>query len=88
MNKITAGHADSQSLDVVTENIEKLKALFPTIVKEGKLDVDELKALLGDYVETGDEFYRFTWAGKAMARQEANKPSTATLRPNKEESKD
>lgn len=88
MNKITAGHADSQSLDVVTENIEKLKALFPTIVKEGKLDVEELKALLGDYVETSDEFYRFTWAGKAMARQEANKPSTATLRPNKEESKD
>ncbi len=88
MNKITAGHADSQSLDVVTENIEKLKALFPTVVKEGKLDVEELKALMGDHLEAGDEFYRFTWAGKAMARQEANKPSTGTLRPNKEESKD
>lgn len=88
MDKITAGHADSQSLDVVTENIEKLKALFPTIMKEGKLDVEELKALLGDYVENEDEFYRFTWAGKAIARQEANKPSTATLRPNKAESKD
>lgn len=88
MEKITAQHPDSQSLNVVNENIEKLKALFPTILKEGKLDVDELKALLGDYVETNDEYYRFTWAGKAMARQEANKPSTATLRPNKAESKD
>lgn len=88
MEKITAQHPDSQSLNVVNENIEKLKALFPTIVKEGKLDVEELKALLGDYVETNEEYYRFTWAGKAMARQEANKPSTATLRPNKAESKD
>lgn len=88
MDKIIAGHPDSQSLNVVNENIEKLKALFPTIIKEGKLDVDELKAILGDYVETNDEFYRFTWAGKGMARQEANKPSTATLRPNKVESKD
>jgi adenine-specific DNA-methyltransferase len=88
MEKITSQHPDSQSLNVVNENVEKLKALFPTIVKEGKLDLEELKALLGDYVETNDEYYRFTWAGKAMARQEANKPSTATLRPNKAESKD
>lgn len=88
MEKITAQHPDSQSLNVINENIDKLKALFPTIVKEGKLDLEELKALLGDYVETNDEYYRFTWAGKTMARQEANKPSTATLRPNKAESKD
>jgi adenine-specific DNA-methyltransferase len=88
MENITKGHTLSQSPDMVKENIETLKALFPTIVKEGKIDIEELKALLSDEQETGDEYYRFTWAGKSMARREANKPSTATLRPNKKDSKD
>lgn len=76
------------SQDIVQQNLETLKQLFPTIVKEGKLNVVELQALLGEYIEEEDEFYRFTWAGKNLARQEANKPSTATLRPNKVDSKD
>ena len=88
MNKIKAGDPITQSEDILRENIETLKSLFPTIVKEGKIDIEELKALLGEDVETGDEYYRFTWAGKAMARREANKPTTATLRPNKADSKD
>lgn len=76
------------SQDIVQQNLETLKQLFPTIVKEGKLNVEELQALLGEYIDDEDEFYRFTWAGKNLARQEANKPSTATLRPNKVDSKD
>src|SRR5690606_14103454 len=54
---------------------------------EGKVVMEELQAILGDYVEKEQEFYEFNWAGKTMARQEANKPSTGTLRPCKEESK-
>lgn len=88
MEKIEAGHPLSQSPDFVAQNIETLKTLFPTIVKEGKIDIKELQALLGIEVETEDEYYRFTWAGKSMARREANKPTTATLRPDKESSKD
>ena len=88
MEKLTAEHPLSKSADLVKENIETLKTLFPTILKEGKIDFEELKALLGEEVESGEEYYRFTWAGKSMARQEANKPSTGTLRPNKAESKD
>ena len=88
MEKITANHPLSHSADIVQQNIDTLKALFPTIVKEGKIDMEELKALLGEDVETGEEYYRFTWAGKSEARREANKPSTGTLRPNKAESKD
>jgi len=87
MEKITGSHSLSKSTDIVKQNIEALKELFPTIVKEGKVDIDELKALLGEELETGEEYYRFTWAGKNQARQEANKPSTGTLRPVKEESK-
>lgn len=88
MEKIDKGHPLSQSTDFVAQNIETLKTLFPTIVKEGKIDIKELQALLGDEVETEEEYYRFTWAGKSMARHEANKPSTATLRPDKASSKD
>ncbi|WP_234977716.1 site-specific DNA-methyltransferase [Flavobacterium fontis] len=44
--------------------------------------------MLGENVEEKDEYYRFTWAGKNQARLEANKPTTATLRPNKADSKD
>ena len=87
MEKITKGHPLSQSADIVQENLQILKTLFPTIVKEGKIDVEELKALLDEDIESNEEYYRFTWAGKNEARREANKPSTATLRPCKEESK-
>lgn len=88
MNKIKAGDPITQSEDIVKQNLETIKALFPTIVKEGKIDVEEFKALIGDEVEQSDEYYRFTWAGKSMARREANKPTTATLRPNKADSQD
>lgn len=76
------------SADIVADNIQLLKQLFPTIVKEDKIDLNELKSLLGENVEDKDEYYRFTWAGKNQARLEANKPTTATLRPNKKDSKD
>lgn len=88
MEKITADNPLSKSADLISQNLETLKSLFPTIVKEGKIDVTELQSLLGEEVENNEEYYRFTWAGKSLARQEANKPSTGTLRPVKEESKD
>ncbi len=88
MEKITANHPLSQSTDIIKQNVETLKKLFPTIVKEGRIDMEELKALLGEELENSEEYYRFTWAGKSHARQEANKPSTGTLRPAREESKD
>jgi len=84
MEKITS----LTSADIVADNIQLLKQLFPTIVKEDKIDLNELKSLLGESVEEKDEYYRFTWAGKNQARLEANKPTTATLRPNKKDSKD
>ena len=84
MNKINS----LTSANIVADNIELLKQLFPTIVKEGNIDLNELKALLGENVEEKEEYYRFTWAGKNQARLEANKPTTATLRPNKKDSKD
>jgi len=79
---------DSKSLDIVSDNISKLKELFPEAFTEGKVDFDELREVLGDYIDARDERYSFTWNGKSKARRIAQTPSTATLRPCKEESVD
>ncbi|AZI69442.1 site-specific DNA-methyltransferase [Cloacibacterium normanense] len=88
LEKITQGAEQTKSLDLVNENIQKLKELFPEVLAEGKIDFKVLQEILGEEIEEGEEYYRFTWAGKAQARREAHKPSTGTLRPCKEESVD
>ena len=65
MEKITADNPLSKSADLIKQNLETLKFLFPTIVKEGKIDLTELQALLGEEVENNEEYYRFTWEEKA-----------------------
>ncbi|AZJ36391.1 site-specific DNA-methyltransferase [Tenacibaculum singaporense] len=86
IDKIQQGDSLTQSKDLVADNIEKLKQLFPEIVTEGKIDFKVLQDVLGEDIEEEDEYYRLTWAGKAKARREAHKPSTGTLRPVKEDS--
>ena len=86
VEQIKKGDKLTQSLDIVNENILRLKELFPEVVTEGKIDFKVLQDILGNEIEEGEEYYRFTWAGKAQARREAHKPSTGTLRPAKEES--
>jgi len=88
IEKINSGHAISMSEDILQKNIIKLKELFPELVTENKIDFNAFKTVFGDEVEEEEEYYRFTWAGKSQARREANKPSTGTLRPAKEESLD
>jgi len=77
---------DGQSKDLVKENVEKLKQLFPEIVTDGKVDFETLKEELGEFRETSDERYSFTWNGKGKARKLAMEPSRGTLRPAPEES--
>ena len=88
IEKINQGDQLSQSADLVNDNIDKLKMLFPEIVTEGRIDFKVLQQVLGEELEEEEEYYRFTWAGKSQARREAHKPSTGTLRPAKEESLD
>ena len=78
---------DGSSLNIVESNIEQLKALFPDIVSEGKIDFEKLREILGDSVETQEERYNFSWNGKALAKRIAQTKSTGTLRPDKDESK-
>ena len=88
IDKITSDDQLSHSKDLIQENLDQLKKLFPEIVSEGKIDFKSLQQVLGEELEEGEEYYRFTWAGKSQARREAHKPSTGTLRPIKEESLD
>jgi len=79
---------DSKSMDIVADNVSKLKELFPEVFTEGKVDFDSLKEVLGGYIDGREERYSFTWNGKSKARMLAQTPSTGTLRPCKEESVD
>ncbi len=79
---------EAGSGDLARENIERLKALFPQIVTDGKVDFDVLRQLLGDEVEEGEERYGLNWKGKRRARAFAMTPSLGTLRPAPEDSVD
>ena len=82
MNKI-----ESTSLDLEKLNVEKIKELFPNVVTEGKIDFDKLKIILGDQVDDRVEKYQFTWNGKSNTIKLAQSPSTGTLIPSKDDSK-
>ncbi len=79
---------DGKTPDIAEENIQKLKAIFPDVFTEDKVDFEKLQQVLGDYVEDSKERYNFTWNGKGRALRLSQTPSLGTLRPCKEESKD
>lgn len=71
-----------------TELAEQLAELAPEAIADGKIDVEKLKELLdGDALDTSERFGLF-WPGKKRAMRAAQTPTTATLRPDKENSKD
>lgn len=79
---------DGKTPDIAEENIAKLKEIFPDVFCEGKIDFEKLQQVLGNYIEDEDERYNFSWNGKGRSLRLAQSPSTGTLRPCKEESKD
>lgn len=78
---------DGLSLNLEKQNIQKIKELFPEAVEEGKINFDMLRAMLGDEVDDSREKYQFTWNGKAKSIKLAQTPTSTTLRPCKEKSK-
>lgn len=79
---------DGKSLDVAEADKERLKAVFPQCFVEGKLDIDKLLSLCGEYIDNDFEKYKFEWKGKSECLRIAGKQSTGTLRPCPEESVD
>ena len=88
MDKILPGDRETRSADILAENLDRLKALFPEAFTEGKVDFEALRQLLGDTVDDREEKYGLNWHGKRRARQLALTPSTGTLRPCPEDSLD
>ena len=82
---------DGTSMNLVQENIKKLKEIFPEIFIEGRIDFELLRQICRgggvQDLENSKERYSLTWNGKSRARQIAQEVSTGTLRPAKEESK-
>ena len=84
MEKLTK--EDGESPDLLADNIERLREIFPEVFSEGHVDFDALKQTLGEYVDDADERYSFAWHGKSRARQIAQVQSAGTLLPCPEES--
>lgn len=88
---------DMKSVDVTSENIEKIGALFPNCITESQdengnlrkaINFEVLQQLLSKDLVEGKERYEFTWPGKKQAILDANVSISKTLRPCVEESKD
>lgn len=86
-----------ESLNLTSQNIEKIETLFPNCITESRdengqlkksVNFKMLKQMLSQDIVDGDEAYEFTWVGKKESIVEANKPIRKTLRPAPEESVD
>lgn len=85
-----------QSADGAQINLDMLYQIAPSCFTEARgadgkvrrvVNFDVLRQLLGDATaDTGEEFYQFTWPGKAEARREAARSIRKTLRPVPEDS--
>ena len=76
---------DLRSLDVTAEKRDELKAClaqtFPEVFAEGSIDFDQLKRVLGEWVDPGKERFGLNWPGKAECMKIIQQPSVATLKP-------
>jgi adenine-specific DNA-methyltransferase len=55
---------DGKSMNIVNDNIEKLKELFPEVFSEDKINFEKLQEELGSFTDKENERYNFTWNGK------------------------
>lgn len=76
------------SPDFRTELADQIAELVPEAVADGKIDLEKLKELLADDVDSSSERFGLFWPGKRKAIRTAQTPTTATLKPDKNNSKD
>lgn len=77
---------NGESKNIISDNIEKIKSMFPEVFNEDKIDFEKLQNVLGNYVDNEDEKYRFTWNGKMDALRLSQTPSLGALNPCKNNS--
>ncbi|WP_285042853.1 site-specific DNA-methyltransferase [Plantibacter sp. LMC-P-059a] len=71
-----------------TELAAQLADLIPEAIADGKVDVEKLRELLDADAADPSERFGLFWPGKKRALRAAQEPTTATLRPDFENSKD
>jgi adenine-specific DNA-methyltransferase len=73
------------SLDVAQEKRAELKSClgqaFPEVFAEGAIDFDQLRRVLGQWVDAGKERFGLNWPGKAECMKIVQQPSLGTLAP-------
>lgn len=81
---------EGESVDIISENMERMKELFPDAFTESGVNFEVLRQLLGNtsVLGEGEEKYGLNWHGKKEARQIALTPSTGTLLPRQKEGVD
>lgn len=77
---------DLNSDDVAARKRADLKRLFPEVFNEDKIDLDQLRRVMGDWVDEGSERFGLTWPGKAACMRVIQAPATGALRPDRDES--
>jgi adenine-specific DNA-methyltransferase len=65
-----------------------LKSKCPAVFTEGKIDAGKLKQTLGEELDTNNERYGLTWAGKTECFRHIQETTTDTLKPCRKESVD
>ncbi len=79
---------NGESLNITRNNLWKLQMLFPDIFSEGEIDMEKFKATFSDDINFQNERYVLNWAGKADAFKVLQIPTTATLKPQSDQSID
>jgi len=74
--------------DLKTELARQLQELVPEAFADGKVDVTKLREILGDDAGNESERFGLFWPGKKAALRAAQESTTASLRPDRENSKD
>jgi len=68
----------AEQLDSIkSDNLKALQKLFPSVIKDGQLDLEALKEEIGNFEEVKEEKYDFTWTGKQEAKKKAQETIVA-----------
>jgi adenine-specific DNA-methyltransferase len=88
IEQIDIYETSSRTPNFRTELAAQLSELIPEAIADGKVDVEKLKELLDDDAADSSERFGLFWPGKKRALRAAQEPTTATLKPDVENSKD
>lgn len=85
--KLALASADvAESKRTVLRNF--ITQTLPECLTEGRIDFEQLKRALGEWVEAGQERFGLVWPGKSGCMKIIQQPSSATLKPKRTESVD